>query len=140
MKIWQWLGYLGLAPFVIWLFFPWLITNRWNISPEQGFIFYSVIILSFLSGTLWKKDTLAPNTRSQLASNAFCLFAYLCLFIPFNFSIILLPFGYLGLLITEYSLCHNKEQAFSSQYFKMRIFLTLFISLLHSIAFIRGFS
>jgi hypothetical protein len=139
MKVWQWLGYLGLVPFVLCLFFPWLITSRWDISPEQGFIFYSVIILSFLSGSLWRKDILAPNARSQLASIVFCLFAYLCLLCPLSFSLIALPFGYLGLLITEYLLCHNKEHAFSCQYFKMRVFLTLVVSLLHSIAFIRGF-
>ena len=139
MKIWQWLGYLGLAPFVICLFFPWLMTSRWDISPEQGFIFYSVIILSFLSGTLWRKDTLAANARSQFASIIFCLFAYLCLFIPFNFSLIILPLGYGSLLITEYLLCNNKEYAFSRQYLTMRFLLTLFISLLHGIALIRGF-
>jgi hypothetical protein len=139
MKIWQLLGYLGLTPFIICLFFPQLITSLWGISPEQGFIFYSVIILSFLSGTLWKKDTLAPNARSQISSNAFCLFAYLCLFYPLSFSLIVLPFGYLGLLITEYLLCHNKEHAFSYQYLTMRILLTLFICLLHGIALIRGF-
>lgn len=139
MKAWQWLGYLGLAPFIICLFFPSLIPSQWGVSPEQGFIFYSAIILSFMSGTLWKKDASAPNTRSQITSIVFCLFSYLCLFFPLYFALIVLPFGYFALLITEYLLCNDKENSFSLQYLKMRILLTLFVSLLHGIAITRGF-
>jgi len=139
MKIWQWLGYLGLIPFIVWLFFPSLITTHWNILPEQGFIFYSVIILSFLSGSLWRKGTLPSSIRSQLISIFFSLFAYLCLLLSLSLSVILLPIGYLGLLASEYLLCNTKKDANTYQYLRMRSRLTFFVILLHFTAVIIDF-
>jgi len=140
MKTWQWLGYLGLTPFIICLLFPTLIISDWVISTDEAFTFYSAIILSFLSGTLWRTKS-ASNTRTstvypQLMSNIFCLLAYLCLFLPFKLSIPLLSFGYLGLLITEYALSKSKINVLSPHYLTMRFALTFIVIGLHVILFV----
>ena len=140
MKTSQWLGYLGLWPFILFVFYPALVNKILAISPLQGFIFYSAIILSFLSGTLWKKHSLAKNTHSQFAAITFSLLAYLCLLIPFNLSIIFLPFAYIALLITEYLLGNDEEKSENNQYFKMRVILTFIVSALHVVALIRWIS
>ena len=140
MKTSQWLGFLGLWPFIICVFYPGLVSKVLAISSLQGFIFYSAIILSFLSGTLWKKHTFAKYSYSQFAAITFCLLAFLCLLIPFSLSIVILPFAYIGLLITEYLLDSNKDHTDNNLYFKMRVVLTFIVSSLHVIAFIRWFS
>ncbi len=140
MKTSQWLGYLGLWPFILLVFYPGLVNKVLTVSPVDGFIFYSAIILSFLSGTLWKRHTFLKNSYSQFAANIFCLIAFFCLLIPFSLSIIILPFAYIGLLITEYFLGSKKDHANNNQYFKMRVILTFIVSTLHVVAFIRWFS
>ncbi|MGJ8681681.1 DUF3429 domain-containing protein [Paraglaciecola sp.] len=132
MKTWQWLGYLGLIPFTVCVFFPTLITDRWGTSTENAFIFYSAIIFSFLSGTLWQTKSVSNNAWVQLASNVFCLLAYLCLFLPIKLSLIFLSFGYSGLLLTEYVLNKRKIKEVSNQYFSMRLTLTLIVVALHA--------
>jgi len=138
MNTWQWLGYLGLIPFIIFSFFPTLITNHWFISTDKAFIFYSAIILSFLSGTLWRIKNSPSNIWTQLASNILCLFAYLCLFLPIKWALTILPFGYFGLLITEYYI-NNKMDVLSSQYLIMRFALTLIVVALHAILLINQY-
>ena len=139
MKTWQWLGYLGLIPFFICLWLSASSSNKLSVNPEQAFIFYSAIILSFLSGVLWRKDTLAQNSKSQILSNILCLYAYLCLLLPIYYALVFLPFGYVGLLFTEYLLCNNKEYAYTKPYFTMRLILTLLVIILHGLALISWF-
>jgi hypothetical protein len=139
MSTWQWLGYLGLIPFIICVFFPTFITNHWHISTEKVFIFYSAIILSFLSGTLWRARISPSNSWVQLASNILCLFAYICLFLPINWALALLPFGYFGLLIIEYGIRNSESDVLSSRYLIMRLTLTLIVIVLHVILLINQY-
>jgi len=156
MKTWQWLGYLGLIPFLacLWLFEMSFDGSANNLlfNPQQGFVFYSAIILSFLAGVLWRKESgsfLAgvlwrkesgsEHSKAQIISNIFCLYAYLCLFLPGFYALIFLPFGYLSLFLAEYLLCNNKQDAFTNPYFIMRFRLTLLVSVLHGIALISWF-
>lgn len=124
--VWRGLGYLGLLPFIgcLWLFeyLPQLADvnflqpylNTLAVNPQQAFIFYSAIILSFMAGSLWKKDTYNANTHESkinssssnkalsVISNLICLFAFTCLFLSIFYSLILLPLSYLCVLFIEY--------------------------------------
>ena len=100
MKTWHWLGYLGLIPFVACLWLTAFPLENFPVNPQQGFLFYSATILSFISGTLWQKDKTihyanqkSPNqalealeehhwpwSSKQIISNIFCLLAFVCLF------------------------------------------------------------
>jgi hypothetical protein len=141
MKIWQLLGYLGLLPFIIFLWFFDNVTSYISVTPQQGFIFYSAIILSFLAGSLWQKHNSARAVKLQIISNAFCLYAFACLFTSINIALLLLPLGYLILMQVEYLLCHNHhpssspEKDIPAHYFMMRFILTITVSIFHGIAY-----
>jgi hypothetical protein len=143
MKIWQWLGYLGLIPFVacLWLFKISIdgTSNDLLFDPQQAFLFYSSIILSFLAGALWRKDTLNQHITMQIFSNFLCLYAFFCLFIPMFFALIFLPIGYLSLLLVEYILCNNKEHGYTQSYFTMRLILSVLVISLHATALMSWF-
>jgi hypothetical protein len=138
MKVWQWLGYLGLLPFVVclWLFNTPIEGVRGSLlfDPKQTFIFYSVIILSFIAGTLWRKDNIKGESGPQIFSNLFCLYAFSCLFFPLFFALIFLPLGYFSLFLTEYILFNNKGNGYTKPYFTMRLRLTTLVILLHGCA------
>lgn len=139
MKTWQLLGYLGLIPFLVclWLFeYP---SNNLLFDPQQAFIFYSAIILSFLAGSLWQKNTLTKHSTINIISNIYCLYAYFCLFLPLIYALIILPIGYLSLFVVEHTLCSKKEHPYTKPYFMMRLVLTLLVSLFHGFAFISWF-
>ena len=139
MRMWQLLGYLGLLPF-FGLFALSLSSFTLNeISAEQGFIFYSVSILSFLSGTLWQKDRLIKNNHALIISNLFCLYSFTCLFLSTPIALVMLILGYTALLAAEYYLNVNNSNTFNRHYFKMRFMLTLIVCLLHGLAFILWF-
>ena len=143
MKTWQWLGYLGLIPFVacLWLFNASIDSalNQTLFNPQQAFIFYSAIILSFLAGALWRKDTLSQDTKMQIFSNLLCLYAFVCLFIPTFYALIFLPIGYLSLFLVEHRFCNNKEHGYTHSYFTMRLILSVLVILLHVIALVSWF-
>lgn len=143
MKTWQWLGYLGIIPFVacLWLFEIYTDGAAHNLpfNPQQAFIFYSVIILSFLAGTLWRKDTLTPHIATQIISNFLCLYAFFCLFIPIFYASIFLPIGYFSLFFVEYFLCNNQEDAYTTSYYSMRLRLTVLVIFFHATALMLWF-
>ena len=70
MKTWQWLGYLGLIPFLVclWLFETDSTSLATNLSfnPQQGFVYYSAIILSFLSGAYGEKNQVIHIQKRKL--------------------------------------------------------------------------
>jgi hypothetical protein len=138
MKTWQWLGYLGILPFVfcLWLFNMPVegMADNLLFDPKQTFIFYSAIILSFIAGTLWRKDRVKGESAGQILSNIFCLYAFLCLLIPLFYALIFLPLGYFSLLLTEYILCNNKEDGYTKPYFTMRLRLTTLVIIFHGFA------
>lgn len=138
------LGYLGLVPFVFFLWAVEVTTHNIEhplaiIEPQQGFLFYSAIILSFLAGTLWKKDASLDNSASQILSNIFCLIAFTCLFIPLIYALTLLSSAYLCLLWAEYLLCYKQQPSFTRSYFSMRLRLTIIVIALHGTALVAWF-
>lgn len=136
MKTWQWLGYLGLIPFILSLSLYQYYPDIHLINPQQAFVFYSAIILSFISGSLWRTDKINAYCKGKVISNIFCLYAYINLLLPLFYSLFLLPLGYLGLLLAEYLLQKRAYNGTNRPYFSMRIVLTLSVVLLHGLAFI----
>lgn len=128
------LGYLGLIPFMICLLLSLLNLSFYNIEPHTVFIYYSVAILSFLSGSLWHCGQQSNHTMAIILSNIICLFAFACLLLPVNNSLLALPFGYFILLLTEQTIA-KKLAWYTSSYLSMRIILTLIVSGFHVIAY-----
>ncbi len=146
MKIdqtWQWLGYLGLLPFAFFLWFSdttlKIISYNLPYDSKHAFVFYSAIILSFLAGNLWPKDTQKKQVALPLLSNLFCLYAFICLLLPLFLALILLGFGYLSIFLIEYILCKDNDISYSKNYFSMRLPLTIFVCLFHFYALFSWF-
>ena len=136
-KISTYLGYLGLLPFYICLLLSQIVNNEQLephsliVSIQQAFVFYSAIILSFMSGTLWQKETSKKQLKLQLLSNVLCLIAFACLLMPVFYTLIILPITYAGLLLTEYRLRFQQQITLTASYIKMRLILTLLVVLSH---------
>lgn len=134
MKTKQYLGYLGLAPFALTLVFENLIVELLNRSAVQVFVFYSAIILSFLAGTLWRKQNDKKNINLQLLSNIFSLLAFFTLLIPYYLALIVLAVSYLALLHCEYHFDYDKLE--NQPYLNMRLQLTTIVVILHIVAYV----
>jgi len=143
LKTWELLGYLGLIPFVacLWIFKLTSSndTTQLFFNPQQAFQFYSIIILTFLAGVLWKKESTQRYSKRQIISNLLCLYAYLWLFMPLFYALIFLPLGYTALIIAEYFFSEKKTQKRISPYFMMRLTLTFSVIILHAIALLAWF-
>jgi len=134
----QLLGYLGLIPFILCLLLSLVNLSFYSVEPHTVFIYYSVAILSFLSGSLWHCGQQSSHTMAIILSNIICLFAFACLLLPVNNSLLVLPFGYFILLLTEQTMA-KKLAWYTSSYLSMRTFLTLIVSGLHIAAYYLGF-
>lgn len=136
-KISTYLGYLGLLPFYMCLLLSQIVNNEQLephsliVSIQQAFVFYSAIILSFMSGTLWQKETSKKQVKLQLLSNVLCLIAFACLLMPVFYALIILPIAYAGLLLTEHLLRFQQQITLTASYIKMRLILTLLVVLSH---------
>jgi hypothetical protein len=131
MKTWQLLGYLGLLPFIACLYLsPASITP--TINTEQAFIAYSAIIISFIAGSLWRKDDSNIHVKEQVISNIFSLTAFATLLIERDIALIILSFSFLFLFMYEKKLSvHYEENNRSTAYMTMRLRLTIVVILLH---------
>lgn len=124
------LGYLGLVPFVLPLILHYY--GSYSAVSEQAFIFYSAIILSFLSGTFWSSQA-ANHYKHQIISNVFCLIAFVALFLDVKVAIGVLIIGYTVLLFYEIAALEPKRE---KDYLKVRTILTSSVVLLHILAFL----
>mgnify|MGYP000005842789 CR=1 FL=1 len=134
MQTKQYLGYLGLAPFALTLVLDYTDVKLFTQSPAQIFIFYSAIILSFVSGTLWRQQSSNVNTKRQLLSNLFSLLAFASLLCSHQVAIIVLATSYSALLGCEYFFDRNAPNC--RDYLIMRFHLTALVILIHIIAFL----
>ncbi len=128
---WQWLGYLGLIPFITSLLIS-LLINHWHARATEFFIFYSAIILSFMAGTLWQVRLKPDNSQQHIASNIFCLIAFLALLTTQLASLIILALGYLGLFQYEEFIAQRDRS--ERKYLNMRFMLTSIVVVLHLLA------
>ena len=71
------LGYAGLLPFYGFLLGIWLLQDWPSAVSVQGFVIYSLAILSFLGGTLWGRVQSLDNPMMArlLVSNGVVIFA-----------------------------------------------------------------
>ena len=134
MQTKQYLGYLGVAPFGLTLLFEKTTTEIFNTSAIQVFIFYSAIILSFIAGTLWRKENDTLSIKLQLASNLFSLLAFFALLMPEKMALMVLSASYLVVLCFEYYIEQARQE--NPHYLAMRLQLTVIVVLLHAFAFI----
>ena len=128
-KITKILGYSGLIPFYV---FSLLTTNEHFTFFIDIFFLYSVIILSFLSGSLWMKLIKNPNQKNcvlyKFISIGLPLFALTSeLFVAYVLKIIIYVMIYILLYICELKTSESNLK----DYVKMRFILTINVVLTH---------
>ncbi len=128
-KITKILGYSGLIPFYV---FSLLTINENFTFFIDIFFLYSVIILSFLSGSLWMKLIKNPNQNNsvlyKLISIGLPLFALTSeLFVAYVLKIIIYVMIYILLYICELKTSESNLK----DYVKMRFILTINVVLTH---------
>ncbi|MCF2948217.1 DUF3429 domain-containing protein [Paraglaciecola aquimarina] len=133
MKIWQWLGYLGLLPFIATLVFS-IQAAPLNIDKNMPFIAYSAIILSFMAGTLWRAET-ELNKQKLIVSNTVSLLAFSALLLPEYMALAVLSANYWLLYFYEVKKsCATKLSETHKKYLNMRFRLTITVLLFHILA------
>lgn len=139
MKSWQLLGYLGLLPFITSLYLS-VESVSWVIAAKQAFVAYSAIIVSFIAGSIWRKDDEHTQKKQQIISNSFSLLAFISLLTYPNIALIILSFSFLFLYVYERDLakCSTDENR-TSEYMAMRFWLTLIVISMHITAYILWF-
>ena len=139
MKSWQLLGYLGLLPFITSLYLS-VESVSWVIAAKQAFVAYSAIIVSFIAGSIWRKDDEHTQKKQQIISNSFSLLAFISLLTYPNIALISLSFSFLFLYVYERDLakCSTDENR-TSEYMAMRFWLTLIVISMHITAYILWF-
>lgn len=128
-KITKILGYSGLIPFYV---FALLTINENFTFFIDIFFLYSVIILSFLSGSLWMKLIKNPNQKNSVLykfiSIGLPLFALTSeLFVAYVLKIIIYVMIYILLYICELKTSESNLK----DYVKMRFILTINVVLTH---------
>jgi hypothetical protein len=136
MKAWKILGYLGLLPFIISLYLSAEMIFL-GISTKQIFIAYSAVILSFIAGTLWRRDSQIYLDKQNIISNLFSLLAFASLLLDHKIALIILAVTFMLLFFYEKSL--GKKNKLLSDYMNMRFWLTLIVVLLHITAYFLWF-
>ena len=140
MKTYQFLGYTGLIPFIVFLGLFQYFPSGLFIDPLQAFTLYSAMIFSFIAGTLWHSESSANYKSAQIISNIFCLYGFVCLLLSPFYALLFLSFGYLVLFIAEYLITATKmdhdKNTETTNYLKMRFKLTIAVNILHSIAIV----
>ena len=95
--------YLGLLPFMICAFGPWILVD-YKTALTSLFFFYSAIILVFLAGTLWAIALftgIEHRRRHIHAAIIFSLWPLVCYFLTDLYAVALMLIGFLLLLFWE---------------------------------------
>ena len=131
------LGYAGLLPFLaaVWAAYAERPFGAWSAS--HLFLSYSVIILSFLAGTLWGKakelEESNVNRFLLISSNVFALTAWLAVLLGKDYLSAGLAVSMTGFILV-YLVEHKTRgllQGMDSAYLKFRLTLTSVVCLAH---------
>ena len=136
MKACKILGYLGLLPFIVSLYISTEIVFL-GIPTKQVFIAYSAVILSFIAGSIWRKDSQNFFDKQNVISNLFSLLAFASLLLDQKLALIILAVGFMLLFLYEKSL--SKQNKLLTDYMNMRFWLTSIVVLLHITAYFLWF-
>ena len=135
MKTWKILGYLGLIPFAVFLYYG-SEQSLFVVNSKFSFISYSAIILSFIAGSLWRESPNNQNSQTQIISNLTSLIAFVCLLVNISTALIVLPITYGFIFVYQVKLHkQSSHNELSTDYMIMRFWLTLTVIIFHLVAY-----
>lgn len=125
------LGLAGLIPFYAAMVAKWMSLEIFGLQASTVFVGYGVVILAFLSGSVWGRAQVSESKTAPqvlIASNVVALWAFVALLIGTEaISLLLLLAGFIFVLLVE----HYGERLINSDYMKMRAILTGLVVLAH---------
>ena len=133
----------GAAPFVALSLLAWLMPEQYLIHVQTGFLAYSVMIYSFMTGTLWGGRLLSAATEKSdpktlfIAIGSFLfvlLAAALAHFFGFLFGLILLLLAYLTLPAIE----RLSQLPFPANYLELRRKINRTVVLSHVVVIVHA--
>ena len=132
------LAFFGLLPFLGATFLTMADVLPLMMDPKKIFVGYSVVILAFLSGSLWGKvldqaDSI-PSKVILVTSNLIALLGWASIGLS-NYSLVIatLGLGYILILSLEYRFASLLFGDVSHSYFKLRFKLTSIVLLTHGL-------
>jgi|GEM_PF-2020816 len=129
-KVMAVLGYAGLIPFVLCVLAAFFELTFLDLQPGIVFCTYSVVIVTFLSGTIWGKSLYCDDNKLfyLLSSNLFTLIAWVCLLTAhLLIALLVLALCFVALLFIE----ARQPNVMGRYYIVMRISLTSIVVVLH---------
>ncbi|GIU47345.1 DUF3429 domain-containing protein [Shewanella algidipiscicola] len=135
------LGYAGLLPFIICTVFILMGMPLLSLNPFMLFVSYSAVILSFLAGSLWGRQTHQANgisdDRQLITSNVISVLAWLAIIInQLYVSLLILMYGYVVMYLKDKRQCEQKVIA--DDYMALRARLTAVALACHLIIIVLG--
>ncbi len=129
-KVMAGLGYAGVIPFVLCVLAAFFDVSFLDLKPSIVFCTYSVVIVTFLSGTIWGKSLYCDDNKLfyLLSSNIFTLIAWVCLLtVHILVALLVLSLSFVALLFIE----TRQPNVMGKYYLIMRISLTSIVVFLH---------
>lgn len=132
-----WFAWLGITPFIISLSLSIRHQSLFGASGEHLFIVYSVIICSFMAGSLWGQAVYSENRSRSiikvLASNAIALWVFggLLAGLADRQMLVFLSIGYLVTLTIECVHTEPLPDGRVKSYLSMRAIVTIVVFILH---------
>lgn len=129
-KVMAALGYAGIIPFALCVLAAFFNINFLDLKPGIVFCTYSVVIVTFLSGTIWGKSLYCDDNKLfyLLSSNIFTLIAWVCLLMAhLLIALLVLSLSFIALLLIE----ARQPNVMGKYYLIMRISLTSIVVFLH---------
>ena len=126
-KTYSMLGYAGLLPFIISTGLILMGQTLFSIDPFMLFVTYSAIILSFLAGTLWGRESskvhYLNDDKLLIISNVVSVLAWVTIVINHLYvSLIILMLGYL--VVYRLDKQQWRDKTLSDDYIQLRTYLT----------------
>lgn len=135
-KTYSMLGYAGLLPFIISTSLILMGQTLFSIDPFVLFTTYSAIILSFLAGTLWGRESSQVHYLNDdnllIISNVVSVLAWVAVVVNHLYvSLLILMLGYVVVYIKDRQ--QWREKILSDQYIQLRGHLTTVALVCHLI-------
>ncbi|MFV7771805.1 DUF3429 domain-containing protein [Shewanella marisflavi] len=135
-KTYSMLGYAGLLPFILSTCLMLTGLTFFSLDPFMLFTSYSAIILSFLAGTLWGRESCKVHYLTEdkllIISNVVSVAAWVAIVVNHLYvSLLILSVGYLVVYLKDRQ--QWREKTLSDEYIQLRTRLTAVAVLCHLI-------
>ena len=128
------LTFAGALPFLIALLFTFLGYEFLNVTGEQWFLTYGILILSFMAGTLWGQ-VVNQTTKVKaiaIATNFITLLAWFAFLLADTATVLIVNgFGFIALYLLESRLMTSVKRP--SYYLPLRLQVTVIVAVAHGL-------